>query len=673
MTAVLQTEGSAAQARHAVGRRRLDPIWLLCSLGAAALIALAAFQPLWQLELVAPQYPNGLFITAYGYDMRGDIREINALNHYIGLKPLDPDTLLELKIFPWGVGALLILLVGGAFLFRGKARLLSAAAAWSLPLFMLADIQYWLYDYGHHIDPSAALKLEPFTPKVIGTTRVMNFHSVTSVTWAFWLLVAAAVLVSIGPWLLRWLHASWNNTGQTTRAGVTTTALFVALVALAGHGAAPRAAAADSIAAAVAQAAPGDTLRIPPGVYREQLVISKPITLIGDGAPVIDGGHAGDVVVIAAEGVTIRGFVLQGSGRSVSDEPAAIRVRAGRATIENNHIRDSLYGVVLEESDGHIVRGNRIEGILDFPTERRGHGLYLHYSRQNQIEGNVVRYTKDGILLNFSEHTTVSYNTVEYVRYGIHYMYAKHVEMVENTFTDSITGGVLMYSTDIKMLRNVFAYNRSSASGYGLAFKDVDDIELTGNLIHHNRLGLALEGSPFTPGAFVIVRDNLIGHNRVAVGMFTTTNVTFAGNTFAGNLRQVEAASGSLENKNVWSDAGRGNYWDDYQGYDANGDGVGDLPYRDTGVFTTLVEKHPALRAYDYTLARTALDLAARWFPAERSVARATDPYPLMAPTRALPRRAETGERALGAVVMLALTAVPLALFWLSWRAPARR
>ncbi|MFN8559483.1 MAG: nitrous oxide reductase family maturation protein NosD [Dehalococcoidia bacterium] len=645
----------------------------MCSLGAAALIAFAAFQPLWRLELVAPQYPKGLFITAYGYDMRGDVQEINALNHYVGLRAVDPRTVIELDLFPWAVAAMVALLVVGAFLFRGRLRLLSALAAWSLPVFMLADLQYWLHTYGHNINPDAALDLPPFTPKVIGTTQVMNFHSITTVTWAFWLLVAAALLVSAAPPFLRWLRASWANTGQSARAGASMAALALLLPALAGHALAPRAAAADSVAAAIARAEPGATVTIPSGVYRERLVIDKPITLIGAGAPVIDAGGAGDVILITAEGVTVRGFVVQGSGRSVSDEPAAIRIRANRATIEDNRIRDALYGITVEESNGHVLRGNQIEGILDFPAERRGHGFYLHYSTDNLIEGNELRQVKDGILLTFTERTAIRHNTVTHVRYGIHYMYAKFIDMEDNIFTENITGGVLMYSNDITMTRNEFSHNRSAASGYGLAFKDVDNILLVDNMIHHNNMGLALEGSPFTPGAYVTVRDNFVSLNRVAVGMFTTTNVGFSGNTFAGNLRQVEAASGNLESKNQWSDAGRGNYWDDYQGYDADGDGVGDLTYRYAGTFAALVEKNAALRAYDFTLARTALDMAARWFPTQRPVVRASDAHPLMAPTRTLPRQAGGGVRAAAAGVMAALTAVPLAVFWLSMGAPARR
>ncbi|MGD9934852.1 MAG: nitrous oxide reductase family maturation protein NosD [Dehalococcoidia bacterium] len=643
--------------------RPADPVWAVCSAIAVALIVVAAFLPLWRLELVAPQYPNGLFITAYGYDMTGDITEVNGLNHYVGLRPLEPDDVVELKLFPFGVAGVAAVIILGAYRFQSrKARALSVLAAASLPVVMLADLQYWLYTYGHDIDPHSALHLDPFTPKVLGNTRVLNFHSVTTVAPGFWLMVTAAALLLAGPPVFRWLRATWKNTGTASAAVVAV--LATALVAIGGPvgpGAGySTAVAGESITEALARALPGDTVRIKGGVHHEQLVIDKPVVLIGEDSPVIDAGQTGDVVVIAAEGVTLRGFVIQGSGRGVSAEPAGIRVMAAGATIEDNVVRDVLYGIVLQETGSHTVRDNHVESVQEFSQERRGNAIYLHNSYDNTIESNTITDAKDGILLLFADRNLIRGNTVTHVRYGIHFMYASDNQMIDNVFSHNVNGGVLMYSNGTVFRNNEFSYNRSLASGYGIMFKDVDDVEISGNLIHHNRIGLALEGAPFTPGAFVKIDGNLVGYNQTAVGLFTTTDVTFRENTFVGNLQQIDAVAGNIGQKNRWSEDGRGNYWDDYQGYDADGDGVGDLPYRYAGAYDALVKKNEALRAYDYTPARMALDLAARWFPVYRPEARAVDAHPLMSPTMKLGRSSDGTSPLVAFAIVTALALVPL-------------
>ena len=279
--------------------RPADPVWAVCSAIAVALIVVAAFLPLWRLELVAPQYPNGLFITAYGYDMTGDITEVNGLNHYVGLLLLEPDNVVELKLFPFGVAGVAAVLLFGAYRFQSrKARALSVLAAASLPLVMLADLQYWLYTYGHDIDPQAALHLDPFTPKVLGNTRVLNFHSVTTVAPGFWLMVTAASLLLVGPSVFRWLRATWKNTGTAAVAvvAVVATAVIAMGSPVGPGGGQSTAVAAESITEALARAAPGDTIRIKGGVHHEQLIIDKPVVLIGEDSPVIDAGQTGDVV-----------------------------------------------------------------------------------------------------------------------------------------------------------------------------------------------------------------------------------------------------------------------------------------------------------------------------------------------------------------------------------------
>lgn len=451
-----------------------------------------------------------------------------------------------------------------------------------------------------------------------------------------------------------------------TRTKSVAATLVLAALLLAALVARPAGAAATSgsITAMIARAAPGDTITVPAGTYREQVVIDKPVILIGEGQPVIDAGRRGDVVLVTADGVTVRGFTIQGSARDVVEEPAGIRIRGNRATIEANRVRDTLYGIVMEDSAGHRILRNRVSSIPEFGPERRGHALYVWHTDDTTIEGNTVDGAKDGIFLGFANRNRVEGNRVTGARYGIHYMYADDNIFIDNVFRDSVAGGAIMFSRGITFRGNEFAYNRSAASGYGLLFKDVDDVEMADNLVHHNRLGITLEGAPHAPGATVTLKRNLIGFNDTALELATTTGVTFTENTFVGNLEQVTTTGGSVEHRNTWALDGRGNYWDDYQGYDADGDGVGDIPFHYDGAFDDLARRNEWVRAYAFTPARMALDLAARWFPAFRPAPSVVDSHPLIRPSIRLETSESGASRLASLGGALLLAGIPLGGWW---------
>jgi len=667
-----ETVSRASQGVVSAGRDRL---WMGAAFTSALLLLVAAFMPLWTMTLRAPQYPDGLKLTAYGSRMEGDLSEINALNHYVGVRALEPENVIELALFPYAIGAVIATIVlAGLFKKwrRVPLRWIAIALAWGTPIGFLLDLQLWLYSYGHDLNPTAPFRIPEFTPKVIGTTKVINFHSETMVAPGFYLFVAAALILSFGPWAVRFFRDTWQNTGESKAVGVAAGALVIAASIVLAHStgdAVAASAVADSpnpIQQMIDDASPGDVVVVPPGVYTGPIVIDKTITLAGDGWPVIDGAQQGDVVTIAADGVTFRGFVVQDSSRVVVAEPGGIRLVGNAATVEGNRISDVLYGVILIHSHGHTVRDNAISSLPENPTERRGHAVYMWDTSHNVIEGNVITKAKDGIFLGFATFNEIHDNVVTEVRYGIHYMYSDDNVFTNNSFTESIAGAAIMYSRRIELIDNVFAYNQSGASGYGILFKDVDDVTVRGNLIHHNRLGLTLEGAPQSPLAFVRFEENLVGYNHTAIEMTSTTNSTFVANSFIGNLQQIEPRGGDISIHNHWSEDGRGNYWDAYQGYDAGGDGVGDVPFRYEGLYDDLVQENESLRAFKFTFAQAALDLTSRWFPVYRPEPRVVDEHPLMEPAITLPKVGGTSATATALGVAALLVVVPAGIAWIS-------
>jgi len=133
------------------------------------------FLPTWTIRLHAPQYPEGLELQIYPHSVRGDVREINLLNHYIGMHQIDAAEFPEFRFIPFFIlrffcFALLTALVGWMAI---------AALGWVdfvvFGVVMLYTLQHWLYEYGHNLSPDAPLNIEPFTPHFIGSTTIGQF------------------------------------------------------------------------------------------------------------------------------------------------------------------------------------------------------------------------------------------------------------------------------------------------------------------------------------------------------------------------------------------------------------------------------------------------------------------------------------------------------------------
>jgi hypothetical protein len=207
-----------------------EPAWIISAIVAGVLLAGAIFVPLWKMELVAPQYPEGLVMYAYGDRFEGssssyydDVREINGLNHYIGMKPIKPVT--EMDLFIPGIVATIagVILVSFIAWKRTWFRVLMIAGFWFVPLFFVADLQYWLYTYGHTLDPHAALNTGDITPKVIGSTKVWNFHSENGFEIGFYLMVLAALTITFAPPVIRRVQSRWMHRTRVARSQLSPT------------------------------------------------------------------------------------------------------------------------------------------------------------------------------------------------------------------------------------------------------------------------------------------------------------------------------------------------------------------------------------------------------------------------------------------------------------------
>jgi copper chaperone NosL len=175
----------------------------LTAIAAVALAGLFYF-PLWRVQLVAPQYPEGLGMRIGINSVKGatpnDLDNINGLNHYIGMQRITPEAIPELRIMPWIVG--LIILTGLIAAAAGRKRgLYTWFAGFALVGAVgLADFWHWEYDYGHHLDfEHAIIKIPGMTyqPPLIGVKQLLNFTAVSWPDVGGWLAFSSLALAAI--------------------------------------------------------------------------------------------------------------------------------------------------------------------------------------------------------------------------------------------------------------------------------------------------------------------------------------------------------------------------------------------------------------------------------------------------------------------------------------------
>lgn len=387
-----------------------------------------------------------------------------------------------------------------------------------------------------------------------------------------------------------------------------------------------------TISQALERAQAGDTIRVHGGVYEEHIVIDKPLALIGVGMPVIDGGGKGTVVSVSAPGSSIKGFVIRGSGSSLTFEDSAVSIDgAPDCTIEDNRLEDVLFGIYLKNSPRCVVRNNVVVG-KDLPVPERGDAIRLWYTADALLENNLIERTRD-LVIWYSQGVMVRGNRVKDARYGLHFMYSDGNVFEGNVFEDSYVGSFLMYSSGLRFHLNTFANNRGLVSGYGVGFKDVDGVVATQNLIIGNRIGLYVDNSPRSLDSWNLIKGNVIAYNEIGISFMPAIerNKVIL-NSFIDNREQIQVRGGGALAGNVWFERGKGNHWSDYVGYDEDGDGVGEIPYLAESLFESLVDRYPNFELFVYSPATQAIDYASKAFPALAPEPKVRDDFPLVRP-----------------------------------------
>jgi nitrous oxidase accessory protein len=376
------------------------------------------------------------------------------------------------------------------------------------------------------------------------------------------------------------------------------------------------------IQSAVQAASPHDTILVLAGIYRERNIhINKPLVLLGEGYPVIDGEGKDELITVAAPNVTIRGFELINTGTSSVKDLAGIgAIQADYLTVQRNRFINTYFGLHLSNSTGCIIENNYFKAGQR-PEYETGNGIHLWQCANAVIRNNHIMLHRDGIYFEFVTQSVIEGNVSNSnYRYGLHFMFSHEDEYRHNTFRKNGAGVAVMYTRKVKMEHNTFEENEGS-SVYGLLLKDISDSEVINNFFIKNTIAVYMEGTSRT--RFL---RNTFAQNGYGVRLQASCDDNvFAQNNFQRNTFDF-ATNGMLVLNTI-----DGNYWDKYQGYDLNQDGIGDIPYRPVNLYSMIVERVPTAVFLWRSFLVFLLDRAEKAFPAV-TPENLKDNYPRMKP-----------------------------------------
>ncbi|MBN9351415.1 MAG: nitrous oxide reductase family maturation protein NosD [Chitinophagaceae bacterium] len=340
-----------------------------------------------------------------------------------------------------------------------------------------------------------------------------------------------------------------------------------------------------TIKAGLQAAVRGDTVFVDKGIYQESgLEIDKSIYVKGNGYPVIDGQKKGTVITIHADGAVLDGFKIINSGNSEQTDYAGVLiVDSYNVIVKNNQLVDNQFSIYSQHSRNcrildNVIHSNAQDEVLS------GNGIHCWRSDSLLIIGNNISGQRDGIYFEFVTNSLVWRNiSHNNLRYGIHFMFSHHDTYISNVFEKNGSGVAVMFTHHVQMYNNFFLDNWGGAA-YGILLKEITDSYISGNHFSHNTTAIEMEGcnrTKFFKNSFI---DN--GY-AMRVSASSMDNEVYE-NNFIKNTFDV-ATNGTLVLNKFYR-----NYWDKYDGYDLNRDGIGDIPYRPVSLYSTIVESNPS-------------------------------------------------------------------------------
>jgi nitrous oxidase accessory protein len=380
----------------------------------------------------------------------------------------------------------------------------------------------------------------------------------------------------------------------------------------------------ESLQAAVDSGA--TALCLAPGRYAGPVRLEHAVTVWGPRDAVIGAPH-GTIVYITGAGAQLFGVTVDGTGGSFDALDAAVKVTGHDIRVEDVAITNAVYGVLVEKSDRVHVIGNHVQGDRHSAMGLRGDTIRLWETRDSVIENNFVEDGRD-VVVWYSNRNRITGNRIVRGRYGAHFMYSHDNVVRHNELRGGVVGVFAMYSRGLVLEHNVIV-DAAGAAGMGIGIKESGNVTVEHNLLVHNSVGIYIDTSPLQLTDTLVIRNNVLRLDQVGFVFHSSGHrIQIENNDLADNGVQVRVDGGGTAVDVGW----RGNYFDDYTGYDLDDDGRGDVPYELRSASGQLIGEHTNLELFRGTPALGLVDAAAHLDPLFQPQLVLADPQPRMSP-----------------------------------------
>jgi len=375
---------------------------------------------------------------------------------------------------------------------------------------------------------------------------------------------------------------------------------------------------ANPLQEAIDTASPYDTLKLNKGLYQGNVVIDKPLTIVGkeDGV-VIRGDRNGSVISIRSSFVTLKNLTITHSGENFFSIDSAIQMSHAKAcVVDNCTLKDTLYGIDMNMVSDSNISNNHITSNGK-EIEFRGNALKLYYAHHNHFLNNTIVQVKD-VTLNYSNHNVFEKNRFENNRFATH-LSLSHDNLFKNNFYQYNSVAIMLMGAKDTMIVGNQILSSKGAAGIGAVIKGVSNFHFEQNRVKFNAKGLYIDGGEkdrsIKKGKDIkrYLINNEIAYNKEAIHFHQSIkNNLIRGNRIVDNIDDIVK---DLPSEPSTSNTVEHNYWDKYEGFDRDGDNIGDTPHQIYQYADSLWEYHPKLKFFYASPLMSLLNFMSRLAP----------------------------------------------------------